>query len=222
MQLNPSEITLRNFDLILQEPSTTQFDSSEISLSKYDVICGRGRIAFNHTGNKRFREIVKSNLTRYSDASTKGEKSMIVSHIMRIVRQHGNFVKYTSEKSRFENVAERLAREKVGQVLRDILHTQYRSSTEAKKQRRLAQKQQRDAQIHQIVKNNKRITSIMDVASTKVQGLVSDADLTRFFMSANLNILKELKQSKCADMLKSDTEESPPCSSSTLESDSNR
>jgi len=219
-QFNPADLILENFDLTLQGNPHLQFDSTVISLGKYDVICGRGRIAFNHTGNKRFREIVQSNLKKYSDASTKSEKSIIVSLIMRLVRLQGNFVKYTREKGRFENVHERLAREKVGQVLRDILHTQYRSSTEAKKKRRLAQKQQRDAQIKQIVTNNKRINSIINVASTKVSDLTSDADCKRLFLAANLNILRELKESKCVDMLQAENEESSPslCLPATLES----
>jgi len=182
--------------------------SDDTPLGKYDVICGRGRVAFNHAGNKRFREVVKSNLRPYSNATTKGEKSMIVSHIMQIVRLRGNFVKCAQGSSRlFRSVPERLAREKVGQVLRDILHTQYKSSTEAKKQRRWAQKEHRDAQIQKIVTENRRIASIITIANNEVQegNLVTDEEFAKVFMSANLNILKELKESKCVDMLQDST-----------------
>ena len=44
----------------------------------YDVICARGNRAFQHPGNKRFRDVVKSKMDEYSAAGSKFQKSMIV------------------------------------------------------------------------------------------------------------------------------------------------
>lgn len=83
----------------------------------FDVICARGNRAFQHPGNKRFREVVKSKVDEYSSASSKFQKSMIVSHIVDDVRQHspnGGFVK--EENSCWFEVGDGAAREKVGQL----------------------------------------------------------------------------------------------------------
>lgn len=62
----------------------------------HDVICARGKQALNHPGNLRFREMIAQSLDEYSEASTKLEKSNIVSTIVDAVREaspHGGFVK---------------------------------------------------------------------------------------------------------------------------------
>ena len=52
-----------------------------------DVICARGKTAFQHAGNIRFRAIVESRMEQYSSAKTKFDKSVIVSQIVDQVRQ---------------------------------------------------------------------------------------------------------------------------------------
>jgi len=110
-----------------------------VSLSKdfkpgdYDVICARGKQAYNHPGNRRFRDVVEENLADYSNCQTKLDKSLVVSKIVDSTRQaspEGGFVK--NVEGRWYEVGDRNAREKVGQAFRDLLHTQYRSSTKAK------------------------------------------------------------------------------------------
>eukprot|EP00522_Entomoneis_paludosa_P013679 CAMPEP_0172442152 /NCGR_PEP_ID=MMETSP1065-20121228/2626_1 /TAXON_ID=265537 /ORGANISM="Amphiprora paludosa, Strain CCMP125" /LENGTH=465 /DNA_ID=CAMNT_0013191895 /DNA_START=87 /DNA_END=1484 /DNA_ORIENTATION=- len=105
-----------------------------------DVICARGKKALEHAGNKRFRAMVSGNMDTYSKAKTKLEKSLIVSHIIDQVRQAsppGGFLREDEDAPGvwFE-VGDAVAREKIGQGFRDLLHTQYRSSTKAKKRRR--------------------------------------------------------------------------------------
>jgi len=81
-----------------------------------DVICARGNQAFNHAGNKRFRAIVESYLEEYSKATSKVEKSVVVSTIIDLVREaspNGGFVK--EENGRWYEVGDQIAREKVGQ-----------------------------------------------------------------------------------------------------------
>jgi hypothetical protein len=75
----------------------------------------------------------------YSEAKTKFEKSNIVSAIIATIRQAcpgGGFVKF--EEGEWWEVDDGFAREKIGCLFRDYLHTQYRSSTKAKIARRKA------------------------------------------------------------------------------------
>jgi hypothetical protein len=115
----------------------------------YDVICARGKDAKNHLGNKRFRSKVKDALLEYSKSEhDKMRKSMILSDIVESVRRNsplGGFVKSRHVKNvqddgqttttQWYEVGDHLAREKVGQSFRDLLHGQYKSSTKSKRKR---------------------------------------------------------------------------------------
>jgi hypothetical protein len=70
-------------------------------------------------------------IERYSRAGTKAAKSAIVSEIIDVIRKaDGNFCKF--KKGAWIEVGDHHAREKVSALLRDLLHTQYRSSAKAK------------------------------------------------------------------------------------------
>jgi hypothetical protein len=103
--------------------------------SKYTVICGRGKACSNYTGNLHLKLLVNNYLKPYSEAKSKINKSTIVSAIIATVRQAcypvAAFVKHEQDGAWWE-VDDAFAREKIGCLLRDRLHTQYRSSTKAK------------------------------------------------------------------------------------------
>lgn len=83
---------------------------------QFDVICARGKRALNHPGNRRFRAMIDENLQKYSGATTKFEKSLIVSSIVDAVRNsspEGGFVK--EENGQWYEVGDHIAREKCGQ-----------------------------------------------------------------------------------------------------------
>jgi hypothetical protein len=106
--------------------------------SNYSIVCGRSKKASNHPGNRNFRFLTTMFVKRYSRADSKTAKSDIVSEILTMIHQlDGNFYKYKS--GAWFEVGERYAREKVTSLLRDLLHTQYRSSNKAKSARRSAQ-----------------------------------------------------------------------------------
>jgi hypothetical protein len=78
----------------------------------YDVVCARGSEARNHVGNRRFRDLIKSHIDRYSQAATKIEKSSIVSAVIDAIRRDspgGGFVKEIDGK--FFEVGDHAARE---------------------------------------------------------------------------------------------------------------
>jgi hypothetical protein len=108
---------------------------TDFQLSDFSVICGRGGDSFNHIGNRRFRILASMFIERYSRANSKTAKTVIVSEIIEVIHQaDGNFCKFT--KGEWVEVTDHHAREKVSALLRDLLHTQYRSSAKAKIARR--------------------------------------------------------------------------------------
>lgn len=170
--------------------------------SMLDVICGRGRQALNHPGNKRFRAIVQDHYDSYANAPTKMHKSMVVSHIMKCVRMHGagDFVRLDRKTGIYNKLTNRLAREKVGQGLRDVCHTKYSSSTKAKKRKRVAHREFEEEQLRKVVVNNSNATSILTDVTEKVSHKHYTTDtLAQIFLQANARILQELKQSNSAD-----------------------
>jgi len=83
----------------------------------FDVICARGKEAYNHPGNKRFRSMIELSIEQYSKANSKLEKSLIVTSIVGAVRDvasGGGFVK-KEDNGRWVEVGDHLAREKIGQ-----------------------------------------------------------------------------------------------------------
>jgi hypothetical protein len=128
--------TANNKRTFSPELSSSGSKTSQLEqLSDYSVVCGRGKDSFNHVGNRRFRVLASMFIGRYSDADSKTAKSAIVSEIVGVIRQAGgNFCKYG--KGAWFEVGDHHAREKVSALLRDLLHTQYRSSAKAKLDRR--------------------------------------------------------------------------------------
>jgi hypothetical protein len=103
--------------------------------SPYSVVCGRGRKSSEAFGNRRLNVIASLYVKRYSNATRKEEKSGIVTEILEVIRsacpdsRHA-FVKQINGK--WWSVQNLHAREKVGTVLRDCLHSKYKSSTKSK------------------------------------------------------------------------------------------
>lgn len=139
-----------------------------------------------------FREQIKLNLSNYANAKSKLEKSIIVSSIVNSVRDKTKtgFVKEIDK--RWYEVGDHLAREKVGQSFRDLLHGQYRSSTKAKQTRRKEIRSVVGNEIEQFMKSNKTIAKKMKQISSQSFG-GSTASVTAMFNDANAELLKLIK-----------------------------
>ena len=104
---------------------------SSFALTDADVFCAKGKKAKAHPGNQLLTSLIHSHLAEYASASTRLEKSFVVSKIMKVVKNKGgSFVRIVNDA--YYDIGGRNAREKVGQALRDLLHDQYRSSTRSK------------------------------------------------------------------------------------------
>jgi hypothetical protein len=99
----------------------------------------------NHIGNRRFRKLANTYVETYSQAVSKAAKSVIVSEIITAIRQAGGSFYRLKDDAWFE-VGEHYAREKVTAFLRDLLHTQYRSSNKSKIAIRRARKRSQNKQ----------------------------------------------------------------------------
>mmetsp|Transcript_27797 Transcript_27797/g.36240 ORF Transcript_27797/g.36240 Transcript_27797/m.36240 type:complete len:342 (+) Transcript_27797:60-1085(+) len=162
----------------------------------HDCICGRGKKSFHHIGNQRFRIIVSNHLQKYSSATTKLEKSLLVSTIVDTVRDNspkGGFVKFAESTGMWHEVGDHLAREKVGQAFRDYLHTKYRSSTTFKKKKRTANKAKNSkaCQIDLSKSKGVIISKIQELSEVVARG-VSDEILAELFNKINLDLLDEI------------------------------
>jgi hypothetical protein len=83
--------------------------------------------------------LVKMRLNEYMQAEGKPEKSEVVSAVLDSIQETcpvGSFVTY--ENGRWYEVSERMKREKIGGLFRDLLHTKYKSSAKAKQAKKAA------------------------------------------------------------------------------------
>jgi hypothetical protein len=109
------------------KPERSQL-GDDFTPSRFSVICGRGKDSYDHVGNHHFRELASMFEARYSRASSKADKSEIVSDMVGIIHQaDGIFCKF--EKGAWFKVGDHYAREKAGALLRDMVQTQQSSSS---------------------------------------------------------------------------------------------
>jgi hypothetical protein len=169
------------------------------SLNEDDVICGRGKHCFCHPGNQKFRKLVETFLPAYAKASCKVEKSVVVSNIVDAVRRsspNGGFVKQDEVSGNWMEVGDHLAREKVGQALRDAMHTEYRSSKVSKKNRRKVEQAQLNSNMFSLIERNVAVATVISNLSREVSMSddLPDESVGAMFNAANATILQELKK----------------------------
>lgn len=86
----------------------------------YDVLCGRGKFSLTHVGNRRFRVRLATHLDKYLGLKGKAAKSDYLTMIVQGIRScGGRFLKKNRSSGLWEDIGDKLAREKVGHALRD-------------------------------------------------------------------------------------------------------
>lgn len=163
--------------------------------SDFDVICHRGKGCIKHAGNITFLQTATSYLKKYAGSKSKGDKSQIVSEIIASVKvnsPYGGFVKKLNDQWYVAN--DQLAREKVSQTLRNLLHGKYKSSTKAKKITRKLKESIFDYEVDSALS---QLNSGGDVVLHRVEELTAEAktesDFQMAFNQANIELLRKLK-----------------------------
>ena len=167
----------------------------------FDVICGRGNKSWNHTGNTYFRTFVQACANKYAEAPTKSMRSQVITTIMDHIKSKGNgFIRQEGRSGYWIQVDENLAREKCGQILRNVLSARYKSSTKAKFFRRRKVVVNCGVNLHDLLHSNQQVSSIMtdlqDTVDQQPYDLMDDAEAMAVFTAANTNLLNAFKKDK--------------------------
>ena len=190
-----------------QQPKVSKWSQKQTKLASgfhpglFDVICARGTKAWNHPGNRYFRSLVQMTTERYSRVTSREQRSIIVTEIVNTIRSKGNgFVKEYNQ-DQWVEVGDNLAREKVGQMFRNALHGQYKSSSRVKKGRRREIATQLHKSLHKVMTSNREISKKMDnlkqaliKASSDSDRLLSDNDVLAIFNRGNTQMLRLIKE----------------------------
>jgi len=186
--------------------------------SSYDVICAQGKEAKNHSGNIYYRKLITEALDAYSQATSRMEKSQIVTGIVATVttnayaasddseRHHGHdsvhggggyggFIKKDRATGRYYQVGDDFAREKIGQNLRDSLSSKYKSSTKAKRTRRLAASTDLNKRVERLIQSNPLVQHKREMLHSKCMSDENTPEyfMNQLFMQTNLEILEAFK-----------------------------
>ena len=177
---------------------TSKIDASTIPPDPWAVICGRGRRAFNHQGNKYLRSLVQKFREDFGNAKNRMERTTVVTNIIDAVRAKGvGFVKKDDD-GRWVVIGDRLSREKVGQMMRETQGSKYRSSTKAKKRRQLEQNETISHNTQQVILSNATVAAfvaqVSEIISTMSPSTVDDDHLLEIMTQANCQILSAIKQ----------------------------
>ena len=87
-----------------------------------DILLGRGRTSWGHTGNQEFRSFVGAYLKTYTESKNRNEKTNTVHLIYdEIIKSGGRFLKHDSATNTWFQVGRNVAREKIAHALRDAI-----------------------------------------------------------------------------------------------------
>lgn len=89
-----------------------------------DVLLGKHRDAFNHVGNRSFRNLIQDHWERYNNAVGRSERTAIVVQIVDFLREQRQvrFLKRDNAVGKWYIVHDSVAREKVGHAIRDAIN----------------------------------------------------------------------------------------------------
>jgi hypothetical protein len=161
----------------------------------FDVVCARGKQAWNHPGNKFLRALVDKGKDQYGSAKNKLQRSIVVSEIVNAVRAEGNGFVKVYEQKQWNEIGDVLAREKISQLLRNANSNIYKSSAKAKKRRRKEMCSKVFDNFHHVLRSNQEVTRIMDNINHDVrQPRLTDEEVVILFNKANSELLSSFKQ----------------------------
>ena len=102
--------------------------------TSFDIQLGKEKAIFNHSGNRRFRNIINSNLDKYIAAPTKSSKSKLIRQVHADMQKSGyRFLRKNSTTGIWYEIEKHNAREKVSHALRDRVREQQKPTKRRRK-----------------------------------------------------------------------------------------
>lgn len=171
------------------------FPSKRLVPGPFDVICARGKQAYNHQGNQFFRQIIHHATEKYSKVESKLQRSMIVTDIVDAIRAKGNGFLRKTRKGEWVECSEVMCREKVGQHFRNALGSRYKSSTKSKRRIKEESIPRLVNSLHKIVFSSKAVTEITERLELDIIFIdeTNDDEFYEKAFEANMNLLDTFK-----------------------------
>lgn len=183
----------------MQRPELHQISlqpSKKLVPGPFDVICARGKQAYNHQGNRYFRQIIHNATEKYSKVESKLQRSMIVTDIVDAIRVKGNgFLRKTS-KGEWVECTDIMCREKVGQHFRNALGNRYKSSTKSKRRIKEESIPRLVNSLHKIIFSSKAVCAIAERLELDII-FIDESNDDEFYQKAfeaNMNLLDTFKE----------------------------
>jgi len=192
----------------LEQANKIKTTTSGLPINRNDVVCVRGKAYWDHEGNQIYRKLIECAKTRYSNASNRFAKSMIVSEIIDAVHRSGaRFTKKVGKGkiSYWVECKENFVREKVTQSLRDALSFKYSSSTKRKKERKAmkVQEEKIHGNIDEIVQSNIAVSYKINSLRQNVEYVnhiygndILDETILEIMDMGNQDILETIKKER--------------------------
>lgn len=120
-----------------EDEKEQQYKAAVDSLGPYDVICGRGSVAFNNIGNRRFRVLISMNVDRYNNSEGRHRKGLFIGSLVHTFRHTIGAGFFKLKDGQLIELTERQIRQKVGHALRDVLAFQDSQNQQQQQQQRI-------------------------------------------------------------------------------------
>lgn len=162
----------------------------------FDVICARGKQAYNHEGNRFFRQIIHQTTEKYDKVQSKLQRSMIVTDVVDAIRAKGNGFLRRNSKGEWIECTDVMCREKVGQHFRNALGSRYKSSTKSKRRIKKESIPRMVNSLQNIVFSSKAVKDITERLEMDII-FVDESDDDEFYQkafAANMNLLDAIKE----------------------------
>ena len=178
-----------------------------------DILCGKDKAIFNHSGNRRFRAMIAANLQRYIDAPSKSSKSRLIRKLCVDLKAAGvRFLKKHATNDKWYEIPGFESKEKVSHAFRDRVRDKSKAGALAraeKKKRRQKQKelmmQQQELQLRS-PKASTNKTAVVTPTHRRNSDATSDSDelsskpslISESSSRESLESLQESTESNCA------------------------
>lgn len=105
--------------------------------TSFDILLGKEKAIFNHSGNRKFRAIINSNLEKYIAAPTKSSKTKLIRQVHADMLKSGyRFLRKNEAAGTWNEIESHEAREKVSHALRDRVREQQKPTRRRKKSKK--------------------------------------------------------------------------------------